>query len=169
MLSTVFLRLERFEVWAASRTPAPNPKADLCDAVGARYLSTGGRRLAELAGETDGFDLVIEAAGDAQVMLDALALLRRNGVACLLGVDGRAREITLDGRVLGVDAILQNRALIGSVNAHERDWRAAVNGLDAARARWADALEAFVGLRVPVDRFAEAFDYRGVKATLRFD
>ena len=168
MLSTVFLRLEGFEVWAASRSPAPNPKADLCDAVGARYLSTGGRRLAELAGETEGFDVVIEAAGDAQVMLDALTLLRRNGVACLLGVDGSAREITLDGRVLGVDAILQNRALIGSVNAHERDWRAAVGGLDRARARWADALEAFVGLRVPVDGFAEAFDYGGVKATLRF-
>ena len=41
--------------------------------------------------------------------------------------------------------------------------------LDRARARWGQALEAFVGLRVPVDRFAEAFDFGGVKATLRFE
>ena len=34
------------------------------------------------------------------------------------------------------------------------------------RVRWPDALEAFVGLRVPLDGFGEAFDYRGVKATL---
>jgi hypothetical protein len=30
-------------------------------------------------------------------------------VACLLGIDGRPRQVSLDGRVLGVDAILQNR------------------------------------------------------------
>lgn len=40
--------------------------------------------------------------------------------------------------------------------------------LDRARARWPDALEGFVGLRVPVDRFADAFEFRGVKATLQF-
>jgi glucose 1-dehydrogenase len=169
MLSTVFLRLDGFEVWTAGRSAAPNPKAELVEACGARYLSTGGARLAELGGDSEGFDMVIEATGDAQVMLDTLTLLRRNGVACLLGVDGRAREVTLDGRVLGVDAILQNRALIGSVNAHARDWEAAVEQLDRARGRWGEALEAFVGLRVPVDRFAEAFEFGGVKATLRFD
>ena len=169
MLSTVFLRLDGFEVWTAGRSAAPNPKSELVEACGARYLATGGTRLAELAGQLEGFDVVIEAAGDSQVMLDTLTLLRRNGVACLLGVDGRAREVTLDGRVLGVDAILQNRALIGSVNAHARDWEAAVEQLDRARGRWGEALEAFVGLRVPVDRFAEAFEFGGVKATLRFD
>ena len=99
-------------------------------------------------------------------MLDALGLLRRNGVACLLGIDGRPRQVSIDGRVLAVDAILENRALFGSVNANRIDWDAAVRDLDAARARWPEALEAFVGLRVPLDGFADAFAYRGVKATL---
>jgi hypothetical protein len=67
-----------------------------------------------------------------------------------------------------VETILQNRALLGSVNAHARDWEDAVDRLDRARDRWPDALERFVGLRVPVDRFEEAFGFRGVKATLRF-
>jgi threonine dehydrogenase-like Zn-dependent dehydrogenase len=168
MLSTLFLRLDGFEVWTAGRSPAPNRKADLVDACGARYVATGGGKLADLAGDGSGFDLVLEAAGDAQVMLDTLRLLRRNGVACLLGVDGRARDVALDGRVLGVDVILQNRALIGSVNAHERDWRETVERLDRARVRWPGALEAMVGLRVPVDRFEDAFRFDGVKATLRF-
>jgi threonine dehydrogenase-like Zn-dependent dehydrogenase len=169
MLTTYFLRLEGFEVWVAGRSPGGTPKAELAEACGARYVSTTETPLEGLSGEASGFDLAIEAAGDAQVMLDTLRLLRRNGVACLLGVDGRAREVTLDGRVLGVDAILQNRALIGSVNAHARDWEAAVDLLDRARERWPDALEAFVGLRVPVDRFEDAFAFRGVKATLRFE
>jgi hypothetical protein len=100
-------------------------------------------------------------------MLDALALLGRNGVACLLGIDGRPRDVRIDGRVLGVDAILGNRALFGSVNANRVDWTAAVEHLERARERWPDALEAFVGLRVPLDAFQDAFNYRGVKATLQ--
>jgi threonine dehydrogenase-like Zn-dependent dehydrogenase len=112
-----------------------------------------------------GFDLVVEAAGDAQLMADTLGLLRRSGVACLLGIDPRLQTVELEGRVIGLDTILENRVVFGSVNAHRRDWVAAVADLDRARERWPDALEAFVGLRVPLDRFAEAFHFRGVKAT----
>jgi hypothetical protein len=36
------------------------------------------------------------------------------------------------------------------------------------RQRWPEAMERMVGLRVPPDRFQEAFDFRGVKATLEF-
>jgi threonine dehydrogenase-like Zn-dependent dehydrogenase len=168
MLSTYFLRLDGFEVWLAGLEPAGSPKAELGEACGAHYVSSRETPLSALAQETGGFDVVIEAAGDAQVMLDTLGLLRRNGVACLLGVDGRSRKLELDGPVLGVDTILQNRALLGSVNAHARDWEDAVERLERARERWGNALERFVGLRVPVDRFEEAFDFGGVKATLRF-
>ena len=74
--------------------------------------------------------------------------------------------MSLDGRVLGVDAILENRVVFGSVNAHRNDWIAAVEALAEARRRWPDALASFVGLRAPLDRFQEAFDHRGSKATL---
>ena len=59
--------------------------------------------------------------------------------------------------------------LFGSVNSHRQDWLAGVASLDRARERWPGALETFVGLRVPLDRFAEAFAYRGGKATLVLD
>jgi glucose 1-dehydrogenase len=166
MLTTTFLALDGFAVWTAGRSPAGTPKAGLADALGARYVSTGATPLRDLASDVGGFDLVVQAAGDAQVTLDAVGLLGRNGVACLLGIDGRPRKVTVDGPIIGVDAILQNRAVVGSVNAHRDDWVAAIESLDAARRRWPEALEAFVGLRVGVERFAEAFAFGGVKATL---
>jgi hypothetical protein len=52
------------------------------------------------------------------------------------------------------------------VNAQRRDWLAAVDALDRAQDKWRDVLESFVSLRVPLDRFAEAFAHRGGKATL---
>jgi threonine dehydrogenase-like Zn-dependent dehydrogenase len=162
ILSTFLLRLAGVDVW----TSGLEAQVDLVTECGARYVSTQDVPLDALREDVGGFDLVIAAVPDAQVMADSLGLLRRSGVACLLGIDGRNQTVEIDGPVLGVDAILENRVLFGSVNAHRQDWLAGVEALDRARERWPGALETFVGLRVPLDRFAEAFAYRGGKATL---
>ena len=109
---------------------------------------------------------MLEGTGDAQVMADAVrpAATERRRLSARL--DGRPREVTIDGRVIGVDVVIQNRAVFGSVNANQVDWEAAIAQLDAAQARWPEALERFVGLRAPLDRFQDAFGHRGVKATL---
>ncbi len=169
MLGTYLLRLRGYEVWTAGRSLATGQRARLVAASGASYLCAIETSPAEAAADLGGFDVVLEATGDAQVMIETVSLLGRNGVACLLGIDGRPRDVTVDGRVLGVDAILQNRALFGSVNAHRQDWETAVHALDEARRRWPDAVESFIGLTVGVDAFAEAFAHRGVKATLTFE
>ena len=88
-------------------------------------------------------------------MADALGLLGRSGVACLLGIDGRDQKVELDGHVIGVDTVLENRVLFGSVNAARQDWVAGVAALDRARVEFPGALEQLVALRVPLDRFAE--------------
>ena len=165
-LATFLLRLAGFDVWVASLEPPEDPRAGVIAACGACYASIADGGLAALREETGGFDLVIEAAGDAQLMADALGLVRRSGIVCLLGIDGRDQRVSLDGRVLGVDTILENRVVFGSVNAHRSDWRDGVAALDGARARWPGALEALVTRRVPLDRFEEALDNRGGKATL---
>jgi threonine dehydrogenase-like Zn-dependent dehydrogenase len=158
MLATVLLRLQGVEVWTASLEESNH----LVEAVGGQYVSTENTPLAELGK----FDLVIEAAGNAQVMAQTLGLLGRSGIACLLGIDPRNQQLTIDGPTLALDAVLQNNVLFGSVNAQRQDWLAAVEALDEARGKWPDALEQLVGLRVPLDRFEEAFAFRGGKATL---
>jgi threonine dehydrogenase-like Zn-dependent dehydrogenase len=168
MLATYFLRMQRFDVWTASRGAPGNPQAQLVAASGARYVSTEQTPLQALREDVGGFDLVIEAAGDAQVMLDVLGLLRRNGVGCLLGLDSRQQRVSISGALIGIDAVVENRVLLGSVNAHIDDWRLAVSRLDELQQRWPEALAGMIGLRVPPDRFADAFAFRGVKATLVF-
>jgi threonine dehydrogenase-like Zn-dependent dehydrogenase len=168
MLATYQLRLAGLAVWTAARGAAGSEKAQLVAASGAEYVSTAATPLETLAADLGGFDLVVEASGNAEVMLGVLGLLRRNGVGCLLGLDAHKRPISIDSTIVGVSTIIENRALFGSVNAHTDDWRVAVEQLDAIRARWPEALEAMVGLRVAPDRFADAFGFRGVKATLRF-
>jgi threonine dehydrogenase-like Zn-dependent dehydrogenase len=157
----MLLRLEGVDVWTASREPAN----EIAEALGAHYVCTDDGDLAELGR----FDLVVECAGDAQLMADSLSLLGRSGVACLLGIDGREQKVELDGRVIGLDTVLENRVLFGSVNAHHDDWLAGVEALDRARQQFPGALEQLVALRVPLDRFREAFAFTGGKATLVLD
>jgi glucose 1-dehydrogenase len=158
LVMTYLLRLADVEVWTASL----EPESEVVEQSGAKYVSTQDTELTELGK----FDLVIEAAGNAHLMAQTLGLLRRSGVACLLGIDPREQTIELDGPVLGVDTILENRVLFGSVNAQRQDWLAAVADLERAQERWPGALTHFVTLRVPLGRFQEAFEHRGGKATL---
>jgi glucose 1-dehydrogenase len=158
LLITYLLRLADVEVWTASL----EPENELVEQCGASYVATQGTDLSELGR----FDLVVEAAGNAELMAQALGRLRRSGVACILGIDPREQAVEIDGRVLGVDLILENHVLFGSVNAQRQDWLTAVADLEQARDRWPEALAKFVQLRVPPDRFSEAFGHRGGKATL---
>jgi threonine dehydrogenase-like Zn-dependent dehydrogenase len=131
----------------------------LIEESGARYVSAANDDVGR-------FDLVVECAGNAQLMADALGLVRRSGVVCVLGIDGREQTVGLDGRTIGVDAVLENRVLFGSVNARREDWLAGIDALDEMRRRWPGTLEQLVGLRVPLDRFEEALAFGGGKATL---
>jgi threonine dehydrogenase-like Zn-dependent dehydrogenase len=161
LLSTMLLRLEGFEVWLASLEPS----SAIADALGAHYVSTKTTDLADVGP----FDIVVEAAGSAQLMLDGLGLLGRSGIACLLGIDGREGKAHIENKVIGVDTVLENRVLFGSVNARREDWVTGVEALDRARKEFPGALEELIGLRVPLDRFADAFAFRGGKATLVLD
>src|SRR5919198_458734 len=120
LLATYLLRLAGVEVWTASL----EPENELVEQAGAQYVSTRDNELSELGK----FDLVVEAAGNAQLMARTLGLLRRSGLACLLGIDARDQIVELDGPVLGMDTILENRVLFGSVNARRGDWLGASHG-----------------------------------------
>jgi glucose 1-dehydrogenase len=160
-LVTLLLRLEDVEVVVASL----EGRSELVTALGAEYTSTARTDLDDLGA----FDLVVEAAGSADLAVAAIGLLARGGVACVLGLDGRDRDVAIPGRVLAHDLVLENRVVFGSVNAHRRDWVAAVAALDLARSRFPGVLEQFAGFRVPLERFGEAFEHRGGKATLVLD
>jgi len=154
-LVTFLLRLDGVEVVTTSLERS----RPLIEESGARYVSAANDDVGR-------FDLVVECAGNAQLMADALGLVRRSGVVCVLGIDGREQTVGLDGRTIGVDAVLENRVLFGSVNARREDWLAGIDALDEMRRRWPGTLEQLVGLRVPLDRFEEALAFGGGKATL---
>lgn len=167
ILTALLLRMRGLEVWVLSRGSATSHKAELVRRSDARYVSLTGAEPGLVASEI-GPDLLIEATGDAGIVHKVIGATARNGVTCLLGVDGRQRMASLDSTILGREYVSGNRVLFGSVNAAPSDWPQAVQDLVALDQRFPGLLGDLITRRESPDRFADAIEPGGVKTTIVF-
>jgi glucose 1-dehydrogenase len=127
------------------------PKPELARALGAHYHSTGVESVARDAPP----DVVIEATGVPEIVLDAMEHNAAAGVVCLTGVSPRGRDVTVDAGGLNRDLVLENDVVFGSVNANRRHFELAAEALARADRSW---LEAMISRRVPLEDFASAVE-----------
>jgi threonine dehydrogenase-like Zn-dependent dehydrogenase len=100
-------------------------------------------------------DVVIEATCVSSVVFGALAATAPYGIVCLTGVSSGGRRVEMDGTALNHELVLENDAVIGSVNANRRHFTAAAAALALADIAW---LERLITRTVPLERAVEAFD-----------
>ena len=86
-------------------------------------------------------------------LLDALGL---NGIYVLTGIPGGDRPLQLAGAMLIRQLVLDNQAMLGSVNAARDHFQMAVNDLSTARLRWGEHIQGLITHRYPYTQFAEA-------------
>ncbi|HET6626654.1 MAG TPA: glucose 1-dehydrogenase [Nocardioidaceae bacterium] len=129
------------------------PKPGLVEALGASYHHDGLEALADKVRP----DVVIEATGVGQLVFGAMAGTASYGIVCLTGVSSGGRTIPVDAGEMNRDIVLENDAVVGSVNANLRHYAQAADALSRADLDWLDRL---VTRRVPLARFAEAFEAR---------
>jgi threonine dehydrogenase-like Zn-dependent dehydrogenase len=158
LLAAAVLALRGLEVVVYDRAER-GPKVDLARELGARYVAAAtvdvGHDLARAHGP---FDLAIEATGFSPLAFRLLDTVGRNGVAVLTGVSGGTRTATLPVDHLNLEAVLQNKGLVGTVNADRANFEQAVSDLAAIEQRWPDWLHRMITLRVPLERYGEALD-----------
>jgi glucose 1-dehydrogenase len=130
-------------------TDGPKPAA--VRALGAQYHMEGIDKVTARAKP----DVVIEATGASSLVFASLASTAPFGIVCLTGVSSGGRTVTVDGSALGTEMVLENDAVVGSVNANLRHYAAAVDALRRADPGWLGGL---ITRRVPLERAAEAFE-----------
>ncbi|MEU9832231.1 glucose 1-dehydrogenase [Streptosporangium sp. NPDC048047] len=140
------------------------PKPRLVADLGATYHS-GDLSDAAAAAKPD---IVIEATGVSKVVFDAITATVPYGVVCLTGVSPYGRRLTVDAGGLNREIVLENDAVIGSVNANLGHYAAAAEALAKADRDWLGRL---ITRRVPLERFAEAFaaEPEDVKVVITFE
>lgn len=99
--------------------------------------------------------MVLEATGVGKLVFEAMAATSPYGVVCLTGVSSGGRQLPIDAGALNRELVLENDAVVGSVNANLRHYRAAADALAAADLAW---LERLITRRVPLQQTASAFE-----------
>jgi glucose 1-dehydrogenase len=122
-------------------------KPDLVRDLGATYHSGA------VADAVPGPDVIIECTGVASLVLDAMTHVGIGGVVCLTGVSSGGHTLTVDEGALNRSMVLENVAVVGSVNANRRHYEAAAVALAAADPAW---LARLVNRRVPLAQWQEA-------------
>lgn len=125
------------------------PKPAAVAALGAQYHHDGIDHAIARAKP----DIIIEATGVSRLVFEAMAGTAPYGVVCLTGVSPVGRKLSVDIGAAGREMVLENDAVVGSVNANLRHYAAAADGLAAAGLDWLDRL---ITRRVPLSRAAEA-------------
>ncbi len=144
----------RFDrLYCLGRRDRPDPTLDIVDDLGATYVDSRETPVETVAGVHEPMDLVFEATGYARHAVETVHALAAGGVGALLGVP-EDWQFEVDGGRLHRELVLNNKALVGSVNSNRRH-------LAAASDRLAGLPEWFVDRVVtgvyPPDRLDAAF------------
>ena len=111
--------------------------------------------------------VIIECTGAAAVVAEVVQRCGSDGIVCLAGISSGGRTLDFDIGGFNRQTVLRNDVIFGSVNANRAHYETAAKALAAADRGW---LSRLISRRVPLDRWAEAFEERpdDVKVTLDF-
>ncbi len=153
-----------FEVTVYSKSPEPNPAADLAKSIGAKYISSEQTPVDKMAGQVGNIDVVYEAVGASQFAFDVLRVLGTNGLFLFTGVPGHHAPVSIDTDTIMRNIVLKNQAVVGSVNAGKIAFEEAIRDLTTFYEQWPDAVKGLITGRFPLERFSEPIDgHAGIK------
>jgi glucose 1-dehydrogenase len=143
--------------------PPPPPKpylnADLLDAIGARYVNTAERSIADAAGEYGPFDLIFEGTGSSAVVFESMQVLAKNGVLVLTSITGGNHRLEIPADRINLEFVLGNKVMVGSVNASRENFETGVRDMSQAEAEYSGWLRRLLTHPVRgLDRYGELFE-----------
>jgi threonine dehydrogenase-like Zn-dependent dehydrogenase len=160
LLAALVARQHGLEVHVLDRV-TDGLKPELVRALGATYHSC---KVADVGFEPD---VVVECTGAGQVVLDSFRAVGAGGVVCLTGVGSGGLTSGLAAADLAAELVLQNNAIVGSVNANKRHWYKAGRVLERADRAW---LSRLITRREPPEQFMRALHRQpdDIKVVLQF-
>jgi threonine dehydrogenase-like Zn-dependent dehydrogenase len=152
--------------YCVGRRDRPDPTIDIIERLGGTYVDSR-RTPVDRVGEVhEPIDFAFEATGFARHPFEAIRTLAPAGVLALLGVP-EPWTFEVDGGTIHKDVVMNNKAVVGSVNSAKRHFRSATDRI-ASFPDWFP--EAFVTGVHPVEEFDRAFvdDETSIKRAVQF-
>lgn len=171
ILGAMALISRGFETYVYSRSEAPNPKSELVESIGAKYISSKTHPVEKLAEIVGNIDLVYEAVGAARISYSVLKVLGTNGIFVFTGIPAPRPPIEVDADIIMRNVVLKNQVVLGTVNADKGSFEAAIQDLGVFLKRWPDPLRALITGRFKIDSYRELLlgDRTGIKNVIALD
>jgi threonine dehydrogenase-like Zn-dependent dehydrogenase len=160
-----------FDTYVYSREPAPNPKSQLLESIGAHYISAEKVGLAMLPEKLGNIDLVYEATGASSLSFEMMKYLGINGIFIFTGVPGRKGPIEVDTDLMMRNLVLKNQVVFGTVNAGRDSFEHAIQDLETFAKCWPDAVKSLITGRFPMDAYGDLLVGRssGIKNVIQLN
>lgn len=171
ILGAMALLVQGFRTYVYSREQAPDKRISLVTALGATYLSTEQVPLSRLVERIGNIDLVYEAVGHSSFALSVLGELGMNGIYILTGVPGPQALMEVEPGKLLRNMVLKNQVVLGTVNAGDEAFTAAIEDLATFSRRWPHVLRALIAGWYPIEEAPDLILRRsgGIKSVISFD
>ncbi len=168
ILASLLLAADGFTVTAVDLHDDTTPAARLLAAQGVAHVNLRGG--IALLGDAR-FDLIVDATGVADLELHLVDYLRPNGVLVLTGIPAAdAPPITVPAGRLLRDLVLENQAVVGSVNANRSYFELGRDHLVQHADRWGPEFDRLIFDRTPLDGYGPVLEQKGssIKHVLTF-
>lgn len=153
LLASVALLLRGAEVTGMDIVDKNSAKPVLLEKLGGKYIDgreIPPRSVDEVCG---GMNFIFEATGIAKLEFQLIDALAVNGIYVLTGIPGGERPDCIAGAELLRQMVLNNQAILGSVNASPHHFHLAVYDLAKAYKKWGQLLAGIITAKIPYDEY----------------
>jgi threonine dehydrogenase-like Zn-dependent dehydrogenase len=156
LLAALILRLRGAQVYGLDIVGSDSARPQWLEHIGGHYVD--GRQISadKVDDQIGPMDLLFESTGVASLEFNLLDALGPNGVYVLTGIPGGERPLKIPGAELIRQLVLNNQAMVGSVNAARDHFQLAVDDLTQAHLRWGDHIEKLITNRSPYTEYETA-------------
>ncbi len=169
MLAALVLRIRGYDVTAIDRHGETTPAASILSAIGGHHVNAAAG-ISALGNER--YDMVVEATGSISLDFDLVRMLSPNGVLVLTGIpDANGPPVPIAAGALLREVVLQNQAVVGSVNANRTYFETGIRDLAAFEDRFPGQAARLISSRRPITEFRSLLTSRpeaSIKTVLTF-
>lgn len=180
LLAAMTYRTLGLDVYVWSMSSEDSEQAQLVRECGAVYQKAGGPAVIHGAGDkpvqtismfadllNKPIDVIMECTGYSPLAFEAISVLGPNGVLALLGVTSGNRKLEVASDVLNLGIVLENKCIIGSVNAARKDFETGLYRLQQMEKLFPGVLQKLQSDRLRMEQVPELdFSELAVKAVV---
>ncbi len=157
MAAIATLRARGIETHVLGRRGPEDIKVKLVKEMGAKYINIREKNVMGVKKEHGTFDIIIEATGATQMVIDLIEVMSRNGLYVFLGIPKGAEELCFNIKGMINKLVRQNLIIAGSVNSQRPHFEAAITDMAAIQKKYNNILNRIITERYDIKDYQKAF------------